>query len=457
MNQYGLALPALGGRALWLGWPLWRAGDGGAAGRRLGGFVAGGVLGGLPLLVYNTLVFGNPTSSGYKQNAADIFTVPPLEGLNGLLLSPGKGLWLYAPPVLLGLIGLIPFARRRPTLALTLAGVILPPLALFSVYRFWPGDGSWGPRYLLPLLPFALLPAVALLPRADAPPVPLRAWSPGQRLLALLIAGLGLAGLAVNTLGAAVNFDTYINLVNDDNMRYWNATYSPVRGHWTVLTQRLGDALAPADGVARLTAGWSYSEGDKYRGELFPRWTTGAATLTLPPGAPALTLHARLADHRPPDLPRAPITVTLAGAEVAAIRDPVAGSPIETTLTAALPVPPSGAAPSLVLNSPTWNPKRAGAGERNEDIGLLVESLSLTNAAGQPLRLVEQSPIQPYYPAQRWYYDPQSLHLVDHWAWYAAASALPRRITWPLAALVLLAGLGSVAWGAWRFKRLSPV
>ena len=43
---------------------------------------------------------------------------------------------------------------------------------------------------------------------------------------------LGVAGLAVQLLGVLVNFDTYINLVNDDATRYWNATYSPVRGHW---------------------------------------------------------------------------------------------------------------------------------------------------------------------------------------------------------------------------------
>src|SRR5205807_2042889 len=146
----------------------------------------------------------------------------------------------------------------------------------------------------------------------------------------------------------------------------------------------------------------SYSEGDKYQGALFPRWTTGAARLALPAGAAyPLTLTLRLADHRPPSLPRAPLTVTLSGRPVPADRPLVRGSPIESVLTATLAPPPDGGATpaTLRLTSPTWNPRKVGTGPRNEDLGLLVESLGLHDAAGRPLRLVEAVPIQPYYAA----------------------------------------------------------
>jgi len=455
--QYVLGVPALGALAAWQANRLWRAGDRAGAGHRLGGFVAGGLLGGLPLLAYNTLVFGGPASSGYQQSFASIFTLPVGVGLNGLLLSPGKGLWLYAPPVLLGLAGLLPFARRWPALALTLAGVVGPPLILFSIYRFWPGDGAWGPRYLLPFVPFLLLPALALLPAADAPPLSPAQWSAGRRLLAAGIVGLGGAGLAVQALGAAVNFDTYINLVNDDQTRYWNATYSPLRGHWTVLNARLGDWAArrgyPDNGVALLTGGVSYSEGDKYAGDLFPRWTTGTATVGLPVAAYPLTLTVRLADHRPPTLPRAEMRLALAGQPIAAVRRPVGDSPIESVLTATIPAPVGAQAAQLTLTSPTWNPKQAGVGARNENLGLLIESLALQDATGRLLRLADALPMQPYYPAQRWYYDTQSAHLADHWAWYLWAAQLPGGVAWPLVAGVLLAGLGSLGWGAWRWRR----
>jgi hypothetical protein len=458
--QYVVALPALGLLAAWLALAAWRAGERRVAARRIGGFALGAAVGAAPLLLYNTLIFGSPTSSGYHQSLAETFTTPLLYGLNGLLLSPGKGLWLYAPPVALGLLGLAPFARRRPALAATVVGVVLPTLGLFALYHFWPGDGSWGPRYLLPLLPFLLLPAVALLPAAGAASAPFAAWPAPRRLLAGLILILGLAGLGVQALGAAVNFDTYINLVNDDATRYWNATYSPVRGHWTVLRQRLGAWLDrqayPHAAVALLTGGFSYSEGDKYKAELFPRWTTGAATIALPEIAVyPLTLTLRVADHRPPALPRAELTVALAGAAIPAQREPVPGSGVESVVTARVDRPPGAAGRplNLTLTTPTWNPKKAGAGARNEDLGLLIESLDLRGAGGQPLRLVDALPIQPMYPAPRWYYDTQSAHLLDLWAWYLAASGIPRRASGLLAALVLLPGLALVAWGAGHIRR----
>jgi hypothetical protein len=460
--QYVVALPALGFYAAWLASTTWRTGDRARAGRQLGAFALGTIAGVLPLLLYNTLAFGGPLSSGYHQSFADTFTTPLLLGLDGLLLSPGKGLWLYAPPVLLGLIGLAPFARRHPALAATIGGVVLPTLVLFSLYRFWPGDGSWGPRYLLPLLPFLLLPVVALLPAAGAPRVPFAAWSPGRRLLGAAVIVLGAAGLAVQMLGVLVNFDTYINVVNDDNTRYWNATYSPVAGHWHVLGQRVADwrdrLLQPAD-AALLTGGFSYAEGDKYEGAVLPRWTTGAAQVDLPaPGAAPYTLTVRLVDHRPPPMPRAPLTVTLAGTVVPAARELVPGSPIESVLTATLASTggPDPGRVTLTLASLTWNPKKAGAGPRNEDLGLLVDSMSIGRPGSPALRLVDALPIQPMYPAPRWYYDTQSLHLADLWAWYLAVAGVPRRAGLLLAAAVLLGGAGCVLWGLWGLRRPAP-
>ncbi len=452
--QYVVALPALGALALWQAWTAWRRGDRAAAGRGLGAFALGGIVGLAPLLLYDTLAFGSPFTSGYHQSFAETFTTPLGEGLAGLLLSPGKGLWLYAPPLFLGLAGFVPFARRRPALAATIAGVVLPVLVLFSLYRFWPGDGAWGPRYLLPIVPFLLLPIVALLPAADAPRLRFAAWPAGRRLLAAAVVAAGLAGLAVQGVGLLVNFDTYINLVNDDATRYWNSTYSPVRGQWTVLQQRVGlwaDRLLRPGDTALLTSGFSYSEGDKYAGDLFPRWTTGAARLDLPAAALPLTLTLRLADHRPPPLPRAPITVTLAGAPVPAARAPVSGSPVESVLTATLPAAPGASGRvTLGLDTPTWNPKTVGSGARNEDLGLMVEALALTRADGAPLRLADGLPVQPYYAAPRWYYDTQSAHLADLWAWYLVAADLPRRVAWPLAAGVLVGGIGALVWGIRR-------
>jgi hypothetical protein len=162
----------------------------------------------------------------------------------------------------------------------------------------------------------------------------------------------------------------------------------------------------------------------------------------------------RLADHRPPPLPRADVALSLAGQPVPADRQPVPDSPVESVLTATIarPAVPAWSLMNLALTSPTWNPKQIGAGARNEDLGLLVEALTLQRADGRPLRLVEALAVQPMYPAPRWYYDTQSPHLADVWAWYLNAAHLPRRPTVLLAALVVLLGGAAVGWGTWAWR-----
>jgi hypothetical protein len=59
------------------------------------------------------------------------------------------------------------------------------------------------------------------------------------------------------------------------------------------------------------------------------------------------------------------------------------------------------------------------------------------------------------YPAPRWYYDTQSPHLVDVWAWYLNAAHLPPWPTGLLAALVVLLGGAALAWGTWRWRAIA--
>jgi hypothetical protein len=79
-------------------------------------------------------------------------------------------LW-YAPPIFLGLFGLPAFARRFPREALLCVGVVAGYLLLHSTYTYWEGGWCWGPRLILPALPFALLPAASLLSRPAQRPI----------------------------------------------------------------------------------------------------------------------------------------------------------------------------------------------------------------------------------------------------------------------------------------------
>ena len=138
--QGAIALPPLG---LYF---LWRA----AAPRRAAGHLTldwrqliraslawslGLLLAAIPFGLYNLKLYGSPIRTGYSGLPMSIFSTPILEGLGGLLLSSGKGLLWYSPPVLLAVIAWWPFFRRYRPEALACLGVILAHLALFSRQR----------------------------------------------------------------------------------------------------------------------------------------------------------------------------------------------------------------------------------------------------------------------------------------------------------------------------------
>jgi len=117
-------------------------------------------------LAYNALRFGTPWASGYSGEA---FSTPLLEGLNGLLISSGKSVFLYSPPLLLSLVGWPRFWRRwraEAALVLALSGAFL---LFYARWWDWSGDWTWGPRFLLPLTPLLALPWGGLY--LERPPV----------------------------------------------------------------------------------------------------------------------------------------------------------------------------------------------------------------------------------------------------------------------------------------------
>ncbi|MFN8549012.1 MAG: hypothetical protein U0527_13860 [Candidatus Eisenbacteria bacterium] len=106
---------------------------------------------------YNLVRFGTPFETGYGEEA-NAWRTPMLEGLSGLLLSPGRGAVLYCPALLGGWLLLRRFQRRSLAVALV-AGLSLPLLALlYAKWWLWEGVWCWGPRFLLPGVALALLP-----------------------------------------------------------------------------------------------------------------------------------------------------------------------------------------------------------------------------------------------------------------------------------------------------------
>ena len=144
-------------------------GLGGPDPRRAVLVAAGAALGALPLLAWNAIAFGDPLEQGYGPKPFDTNIAL---GLYGLLLSPSRGLFVYAPFLLFAIAALV-LAWRRPGLvasrlrALSLAW--LATLLLYAAYAEWWGGRVFGARFLDDLAPvlFAAL-----------------AWGIGQGLLA---------------------------------------------------------------------------------------------------------------------------------------------------------------------------------------------------------------------------------------------------------------------------------
>ncbi len=81
---------------------------------------------------------------------------PLWAGLASLVLSSGKGLVWFAPPVLLAGAGAVSFVRSHRLRAWIPITVTLMYLATFGSKGGWHG-GGWGPRYLVPMVPFLML------------------------------------------------------------------------------------------------------------------------------------------------------------------------------------------------------------------------------------------------------------------------------------------------------------
>ena len=140
--------------ALWNATPRSRAALAGAL------LVSVGVFAG-----FNMYWFGHPAGGQpqFEQLSLSIHNArstwqSPLQGIAGLLFSPSRGLLVFSPIVAVALFARA--SRGRPVIAWTLAAAAAQ-LLLYGSYSIWWGGYTYGPRYLLDLLP-ALVPAAAL-------------------------------------------------------------------------------------------------------------------------------------------------------------------------------------------------------------------------------------------------------------------------------------------------------
>ncbi|HEY4277769.1 MAG TPA: hypothetical protein VGM91_06095 [Conexibacter sp.] len=142
--------------------------------RRAAAYAGGVLIGVVPLAVYNAWAFGTIDHNGYTGavktagrsghavlglNDAHFFGISfPNPGTALELLFSARGLLTIGPVIGVGVYGLVLLYRSgRRAEALLAGGIVLAYLAYDSGYWTPFGGGTPGPRFLIPLLPFAAI------------------------------------------------------------------------------------------------------------------------------------------------------------------------------------------------------------------------------------------------------------------------------------------------------------
>jgi hypothetical protein len=210
----------------------------------------------------NYIRFGSFTEFGYGSHFGTLSynAYGGKTGLVGLLASPGKGLIIYFPIVILLPLALKYMYRENRWLFFLIIYIVLVHWLYFGSLddresRFWSGAIAWGPRYLIPVLPFITLAFGTLLAR----------FKRGRLSLKVSILAVCIAGFIVNVPGILVwseygtvyAWDREGLSASPGSMEAiaWNPNHSPIISHIRVLMDDYVHEINPAQ---YLHTSWHY-------------------------------------------------------------------------------------------------------------------------------------------------------------------------------------------------------
>jgi len=214
--------------------------DGGLPGRVAALVVVLPVLAGAGFLLW----FEHAKSGSWALPRPENFS-PPAQwpaALAGLLVSPGVGLVWMAPLVLLAPFGIVRTRQRgERLLERVLLGVLVGTLLSAVATPAWHGGWTYGPRLLLPALPFLWLAVALGLRQAQSLPA-------GRGL----VLGLLMAGVLIQLPGVLVSASTHLDLAHQAAPEKWPD------GEWERMDASEGGALSHLHWDLGFAAPWAH-------------------------------------------------------------------------------------------------------------------------------------------------------------------------------------------------------
>jgi hypothetical protein len=172
------------------------------------------VLVGLVSLWWNWARYGSLWESGYVET--ERFDGVWWFGIVGLIAGPARGLIWYSPVLLLAIPSTRWFWHKARHILLFCLGLSLLYILIYGKWYMWHGGYSWGPRFLVPILPFlALLTGPAWVRFVVQPSA--------TRWTRLAVGGLIFVSVGVQWLGMLVPF----GLVQDELARRFQPLFAP--------------------------------------------------------------------------------------------------------------------------------------------------------------------------------------------------------------------------------------
>ena len=154
-------------------------------------------------LWYNLAQFGSIFSTNYNLGT-ELQSISLWVGIYGILFSAGKGFFIYNPAAIISAFCLRDFFRKFRNEFIFIAVFFLIFIPFNAGFSFWT-DEVWGPRKLLVLVPFALLPLGCYLKNIN-------------RKKLILLASVVLTGFYFNFMGSAYDYGKQLSLFREVNL-----------------------------------------------------------------------------------------------------------------------------------------------------------------------------------------------------------------------------------------------